>query len=151
MQSAWIDRILGPRNVTAYIHLGFAAVLLLRPHLFELQLPWRGFLTVMPQTWWMVSALVVAVLLLISPRGSKRLMLAQFLSGTLYITISGVISTPSGINTGSSTYLILGAVALLMLARTGVQVLARTGRGQHLLAHPPAWARRWWGGGNDDA
>ena len=150
MQTAWIDRLLGPRNITAAVHLGFAGVLLLRPHLFELLEPWRGFLTVMPQTWWMVSTLVVAAMLVASPRGSKRLLVAQFISATLYITISGVISAPSGINTGSSTYLILGAVTLLMLARTGVQVLASTTRGQHLLAHPPAWARRWFGS-NDDA
>lgn len=131
--------LLNPRVITAAGHAAFASICLLRPNLDSLLRAYEPFGNI---TAWGVGTGFLALILLLSPRASLLLMVAQLLSAVVMFTIGGLLTLGAGLLPTAATIVVLGLVSLLLFARTFGHWCETQDWYWDLRARPPEWVKR---------
>ncbi|WP_278911645.1 hypothetical protein, partial [Deinococcus wulumuqiensis] len=109
---------LNPTNILAAILLLFAFGVWHRPNITLLYPSYLAFDDLMPWAWWGWSALLIALLLLFTPRFSGWRMFAHGLCGTYFLAVAGAFGAGIGVASGVTTYTVLACVSGILFART---------------------------------
>ena len=131
--------LLNPRVMIAGSHMFFAVVCLIRPNLELLFKAYRPFGDVEKWGW---ALLLLALLLVLSRRGSIFLMVAQFISAVALFTIAQLLTSGVGLLPTAGSLTFLGIVSLLLVGKSFQYWLPTSRHYAHVMANPPAWARR---------
>ncbi|WP_019584654.1 hypothetical protein [Deinococcus apachensis] len=101
----WRRGVSASRTGLGGLHLGVAIVSFLRPNLALIVPSYAGFHAIMPTIFWGVTALTIALGLLLIPRGKPLLILWQFASAVFFILFSILVTQgPYGLTWGSVVY-----------------------------------------------
>lgn len=132
---------LNPTNILAAVLLLFAFGVYHRPYLPLLYPSYGAFDDLMPWAWWGWSALLIALLLLFTPRYSGWRMLAHALCGLYLLAVAGAFGAGIGVASGVTTYTVLAGVSAILFARTAVHWQSGWRWWRRLVEHPPRWLR----------
>lgn len=133
--------LLHPSNIITAILLGFAFSVYHRPYL-PMWLPsYQRFDALMPWPWWGWSALLIAVLMLTTRRGSGWRLIAHAAAGTFWLAVAGSFAAGSGITSAATTYTLLACVSGVLFARSMVFWWQGMGWWRQLVDQPPRWLR----------
>lgn len=132
---------LNPTNIIAAVLLGWALSVYHRPYLPEVLPSYSRFNDIVPWSAWGWGALVIALWLLLSPRGSL-LRIAGHAASALYLAaLAAAFGMEVGITSAVTTYSILSWVSLLLLVRSAVYWQSGRGWWRRLVENPPRWLR----------
>lgn len=131
--------LLNPRMIIVLAHAGFALGCFHRPNLNDLLRAYQPFGNI--QTWGICLSVLAAVLLL-APRASPLMMLAQLVSAAVLFAIGGLLTIGAGILPTAITMGGLGLTSLLLFARAFGQWLDTQGWYHRWRGRPPAWLTR---------
>ena len=131
--------LLNPRHLIAFCHLAFGLICLHRPNLDQFTRAYAPFGDLERWGWALVA---LAVLLLLSPRGSVVLMAAQLVSSTTLFAIVALLTAGFGPLPTAGFGAVLGVASLLLFVRTFAYWLHTQRWFCKLLERPPGWARR---------
>lgn len=133
---------LHPSNIVTAVLLGFAFSVYHRPHITEILPSYQAFDNLMPWSWWGWTALSIALLMLVTPRGSGWRLVAHAAAGTFWLAVAGAFASGVGVTSAVTTYTLLACVSGVLFARSAVYWQSHCAWWRRLVSDPPRWLRR---------
>lgn len=124
------------------VHVGFAVGVAIRPYLPYIINSYSAFDSTLPWDVWGWLAGGIALLLLVLRPGTLWAQGAHLLSSMYFLLVAAVFVQGSGVTSAYFTYTALAGGALALFARNFRAWLPHARLVQHLVEHPPRWARR---------
>lgn len=132
---------INPANIITAVLLGWAFSVYHRPYLPTLLPSYVRFDDLMPWAAWGWAALLIALALLIAPRGSVWRLTAHGLAALYLAAVASAFAAGVGITSAVTTYSVLSWVSVVLMARSAVAWQSGRGWWRRLVDDPPRWLR----------
>ena len=135
--------VLNPINwLSGILFFGWVLGVYYKPHAAEHLPTYARFDDIVPWAAWGWVALVIVLLLQLSPRVSWTRVLGLFLCTVYMFALASTVAWGIGYSSGVGVYGVFTVVSAVMFARSTARANAETWWWRQLVEHPPRWLRR---------